>query len=233
LPTDPNNLSAITSDTAFIDVVGVVREVKQSLTDDQAVGACFFPIAQNMPPARSPAIAFTYAIKSAGDPAALGGAVRAAFGAIDRESALYDVLTMDERVDRALVSRRSPMVLSVSFAAIALFLSAVGVYGVLAYVVAQRTREIAIRIALGSSRSTVFRLILREGLTLLGAGLALGFAATFALRQVLQSQLFGIAATDSAVLGLIAVLLVVVSIAACALPARRATRIDPLTALAG
>jgi predicted permease len=234
LPTDPNDLTAITDRTVFIEVVGVIREIKvRSLTqEEESVGACFFPVAQNMPPPQAPAIAFHYAIKTAGNPAALAAAVRQAVADVDRELALYDVRPMVERVDQSLVNRRTPVVLSVSFGVIALFLSAIGIYGVLAYVVTQRTREIGIRMALGSSGRQIFDLILREGLVLVAGGFALGIAGALAVRQSLQSQLFGITATNPTVLAAAAAVLALVAIGACALPARRATRIDPAIALA-
>jgi putative ABC transport system permease protein len=234
LPTDANNLTAVTPDTVFIDVVGVIREMKlQSLTQtDEFVGACYFPILQNMPPQQAPAIAFNYAIKVAGDPAALGGSLRQAISGVDRELALFDLQPMTDRVERSLVNRRSPVVLAASFAAIALFLSAIGIYGVLAYLVSQRRKEIGIRIALGSSGLQIFDLVLREGLLLIGAGFVMGIVGALALRQSLQSQLFGITATDPLVLTAVAVMLAGVAIAACALPARRATKIDPVIALA-
>jgi ABC-type antimicrobial peptide transport system permease subunit len=234
LPTDPNDLTAVTDRTVFIEVVGVIREIKvRSLTDeDESVGACFFPAAQNMPPPQAPAIAFHYAIKTAANPAALAGSVRQAIAEIDRELALYDVRPMVERVDQSLVNRRTPVVLSVSFGLIALFLSAIGIYGVLAYVVTQRTREIGIRMALGSSGRQIFDLILREGLVLVAGGFAVGIAGALAVRQSLQSQLFGITATNPIVLAAAAAVLALVAVTACALPARRATRIDPAIALA-
>jgi predicted permease len=234
LPTDPNNLTAITPQTVFIDVVGVIKEMKlQSLTqEDEYVGAVYFPVLQAMPPAQAQGFGLNYAIRTSGDPAALGGALRQTIASLDRELALFDVLTMTERVDRSLVNRRSPVVLSLTFGAIALLLSAIGIYGVLAYVVTQRTREIGIRLALGSSGGRIFDLILREGLVLIAAGFALGAAGGLALRRSLESQLFQISATDPLVLTGAAVVLALVAVAACAVPARRATRIDPLTALA-
>jgi predicted permease len=234
LPTDPNNLSAVTPRTVFMEVVGVIKEMKlQSLTqEDEFVGAVYFPVLQAMPPAQAQGFGLNYAVRTSSDPAALGGALRQTMASLDRELALFDVLTMTERVDRSLVNRRSPVVLSLTFGAIALLLSAIGIYGVLAYVVTQRTREIGIRLALGSSGRRIFDLILREGLVLVAAGFALGAAGGLALRRSLQSQLFQISATDPLVLAGAAVVLALVAVAACALPARRATRIDPLIALA-
>ena len=234
LPTDPNNLTAITPQTVFMDVVGVIKEMKlQSLTqEDESVGAVYFPVLQAMPSPQAQGLGLNYAIKTSGDPAALGGAFRQTIASLDRELALFDVLTMTERVDRSLVNRRSPVVLSVTFGAIALLLSAIGIYGVLAYVVTQRTREIGIRLALGSSSGKVFELILREGVLLIAAGFALGAVGAMALRGSLQSQLFQMSATDPLALTAAAAVLAVVAVAACALPARRATRIDPVVALA-
>jgi putative ABC transport system permease protein len=234
LPTDPNNLTAITPQTVFMDVVGVIKEMKlQSLTqEDEYVGAVYFPVLQAMPSSQAQGLGLNYAIKTSGDPAALGGAFRQTIASLDRELALFDVLTMSERVDRSLVNRRSPVVLSLTFGAIALLLSAIGIYGVLAYVVTQRTREIGIRLALGSSGGRIFELILREGVVLIGAGFALGALGAMALRRSLQSQLFQTSASDPLALTAAAAVLAVVAIAACALPARRATRIDPVIALA-
>jgi putative ABC transport system permease protein len=157
--------------------------------------------------------------------------VRQSIGAIDPEMPLYDVHTMAERVEASLERRRTPMMLAVAFGAIALFLSAIGIYGVLAYQVAQRAREIGVRLALGSSRAGVFRLILGEGLAMTGVGLVVGVAGVVALRRLLQAQLFGIGALDPLVLAVVLLVLGVVALLACAAPARRATRIDPMTAL--
>ncbi len=233
LPTDTNNLTAVTDRTLFIEVVGVVRELKlQSLTQaDQAVGACYFPFAQNMPPPQAQGILYNFAIKTNGDASALAGPVRAAIGTVDREVAAFDVLPMTARVDRSLITRRSPALLAVSFGVLALVLSVIGIYGVLAYVVSQRTREIGIRMALGSSGRQIFDLVLREGLTLIGAGFILGGIGVLALKQGLESQLFGITATDPMVLAMVAGGLALAALVACALPARRATRIDPVSAL--
>ncbi len=120
---------------------------------------------------------------------------------------------------------------SIAFGFVALFLSAIGIYGVLAYLVAQRRKEIGIRVALGSTAAGVFQLVLREGLTLVGAGLMVGAAGSFLLRRTLESQLFGVTASNPIVLLAVSSVLAVVALVACAVPARRATRIDPLIAL--
>ena len=123
------------------------------------------------------------------------------------------------------------MMLSVSFGLVSLFLSAIGIYGVLAYLVTQRSREIGIRIALGSTSRGVFGLVLREGLWLVGGGLIVGFGGTFALRRALQSQIYGLGALDPFVIGIVLLTLGMVAFAACSLPARRATRVDPVAVL--
>jgi predicted permease len=226
-PTDINNLLAVTDKTVFLTVVGVVRDIKlRTLTEGKlSVGAYFYPLAQNV------SRGLTYAVRTSGDPTAIANTVRGAFAQLDRELPVYDMQTMEERMEKSLVSRRSPVVLSLSFGAVALFLSAIGIYGVLAYLVTQRTKEIGIRIALGSSAGAIFELVLREGLVLIGCGFALGAAGAIAVRKSLESQLFNVSATDPIVLIVVTGTLALVAIVACALPARRATRIDPIVAL--
>src|SRR5262249_19736829 len=149
---------------------------------------------------------------------------------LDRELPVFDTQSMEERMERSLISRRSPVVLSLVFAGLALLLSALGIYGVLAYLVTQRQKEFGIRIALGSSAGRIFELVLREGLLLTGAGLALGGVGALALRKSLESQLYGVAPTDPFVLSIVAGLLALVAVLASAWPANRATRIDPIIA---
>jgi len=228
MPQDINNLLAITDRTVFLTVVGVIHDIKLSdlVAGNGEVGAYYFPATQN------PLRALTYAIKTAADPTALASAVRQTINRLDPELPVFATQTMIERTDKSLMNRRSPMLLAVGFGTIALFLSAIGIYGVLAYLVTQRRKEIGIRIALGSSAGAIVELVLREGLLLIGAGFVLGAAGAFAVRRSLESQLFGVAATDPVVLLVVAATLALVAVAACALPARRATRIDPVVALA-
>jgi ABC-type antimicrobial peptide transport system permease subunit len=227
-PQNPEDLLAITDKTVFLTVVGVVPSVKLSdlAEGEKTVGAYYFPIAQNTSGFMS------FALKTSVDPESLGPALRSAVAAVDRDLPVFDVQTMEQRKEKALLGRRSPALLSVAFGVVALLLSAVGLYGVLAYLVTQRTKEFGIRIALGSSAGEIFKLVIREGLGLLATGLVIGAMGAFALRHSLESQLFGVRSGDPRVLAGVTLLLGAVAVLACALPARRATRIDPRTALA-
>jgi predicted permease len=213
----------------FYTVVGVVKRVSVGglveNADDSRVGAYYFPYAQ------TPASFMTFAIRAAGDPVSLTGAVRREIVAIDPEMPLYGVRTMDELMNLSLTSRRTPMMLAVAFGAVALFLAAVGIYGVLAYQVTQRTREMGIRMALGSDAGGIFRLVIREGALLVAAGFAVGLAGAFALRTSIATQLYEVQPMDPLVVALVAGVLGTVGLIACAVPARRASRIDPLIAL--
>ncbi len=226
-PNDINDLMNTNDKTKWFTVVGVVAEVKlHTITEGkQTVGAYFFPTDQD------PISGLTFAVKTAGDPLALASGVRGVLSRLDRELPVFDIQTMDARTEKALVSRKSPVLLSLSFGAIALFLSAIGIYGVLAYLVTQRTKEIGIRIALGGTSRAIFELVLREGLLLIAGGFVLGAIGAIVLRKSLETQLFGVTATDPLVLATVTIILGVVAMVACALPARRATRIDPIVAL--
>jgi len=227
LPQDINNLLAVNDKTVYLYVVGVIRDMKlHALTEDkQTVGAYYFPMAQSV------SRGMTFAVKTAGDPIALSNSVRSALSELDRELPVYDIQTMDARMEKSLVSRKSPVLLSLSFGVVALFLSAIGIYGVLAYLVTQRTKEIGIRIALGGSTRSIFELVLREGLVLIAGGFVLGAIGAVLLRKSLESQLFGVSTSDPFVLVAVTVILAFVAVVACALPARRATMIDPIVAL--
>ena len=221
------DLTAVTDKTVFFTVVGVVAEMKlRNLTDgDNLVGAYFFPLTQE------PQNDLTFVLKAAADPGTLSGALRREVAAVDSQLPVFEMQPMSYWTDRSLAKRRSPALLSIAFGFVALFLSAIGIYGVLAYLVTQRTKEIGIRVALGSTAWAVFQLVLREGLLLVAAGLAAGGIGSYLLRRTLESQLFGVRSSNPVVLVLVSVVLAAVALVACALPARRATKIDPLVAL--
>ena len=212
----------------LMTVVGIVGPVRRATLEDLGeldVGAYYLPMKQN------PFRGMDITIKTEGDPTALVAPLRRAIAEIDSELPLFDVRTLRERLDESLQARRSPMMLAVVFAGVALFLASVGIYGVLAYLVSLRSREIGIRIALGSGRSRIFGLVLKEGSAILAVGFAVGTAGALAMRRAIESQLFGVSATDPVVLAAVLALLAVVALIACAIPARRATRIDPVVAL--
>jgi predicted permease len=208
-------------------VVGVVADVKISglVATDDRFGAYYFPLAQD------PRRHLTLVIKSAGEPAAVTPLVRRELAGIDPELPLYSIRTMGERMDESLVDRRTPMLLAVGFATVALFLAGVGIYGVLAYQVSQRRREIGIRMALGSDARRIFGLVLGEGLVLLAVGFSIGIAGAFAIRKTMQSQLYGVGAMDPWVVAVVTLVLGTVALVACTVPARRAARVDPASAL--
>jgi ABC-type antimicrobial peptide transport system permease subunit len=143
----------------------------------------------------------------------------------------YGVRTLEDRISTSLVDRRTPMLLASGFAGVALFLAAIGIYGVLAYQVSQRRREIGIRMALGAESSSIFSLVLREGGLIVALGALFGLGGAFLLRQTLQAQLYETGAMDPRVVAAVAGMLIAVAFIACVLPARRAAKTDPLIAL--
>ena len=226
-PSNPRDLMAVDEKTRWLTIVGVVREVQlEDLAGTpDTVGAYYSPAAQTAPRG------LTLAIKTASDPAAVIPAVRAELQKLDPAMPLADVRTMTEYTSLSLMSRRAAMLLATGFAVVSLLLSGIGVYGVLAYVVTQRAREISIRIALGSSMRGIVDLILREAVLIVGIGLMLGLAGTLALRGVLQSQIYGLGSLDPLVIGIVLATLAVVAVIACSLPARRAALVNPVSVL--
>ena len=211
----------------FYTIVGVVGNVRTTgLTEKEPVGAYYHPFAQNV------GRGMTLVTRTAGEPESLVSAIRQQVTALDPELPFFAVKPMELRVEESLVSRKTPMMLATLFGAIALFLAAVGIYGVLAYQVAQRRKEIGIRMALGSDGRRIFGLIVSEGLWLLCLGIGVGLAGAFAIRRAMETQLFGVQPMDPVVLGLVTGVLGAVALLACAVPARRAAHIDPLIALA-
>ncbi len=227
-PQRPEEVVQPTATTRWMQIVGVVGSVKQQgLIEGEGarVGAFYRPYAQ------APSRTVGLAIRTSGDPARITSAVREAVAAIDPELTFFDVRPMAARVDRSLDRRRTPMLLSLGFAVIALLLASIGIYGVLAHQVSQRRREIGIRMALGSDAGRVVRLVLREGLVLVGAGLVGGAAGAVALRRAIASELYNVDALDPLVLGAVTATLAVAAAVACLAPARRAARVSPLVAM--
>jgi putative ABC transport system permease protein len=210
----------------IVGVVGTINSIDlaQPVTKERL----YYPVTQQ---AQGRAGGMALILKTGLDPATLVSQVRAAVQSIDPEQAIADVRTMDQWVSRSLELRRTPMVLLALFGGVALVLSAIGIYGVLAFGVAQRVREFGIRQALGADRRSILSLVLVQGLRTAGLGLVFGLAGAFVLSRFLQSLLFGVGQHDGAVFAGVTILLLGVASAACYIPARRATRIDPMVAL--
>jgi predicted lysophospholipase L1 biosynthesis ABC-type transport system permease subunit len=183
------------------------------------------------PAAQVPRPAMALILKTAVDPRSLVPQVRDAVQSLDPEQPIADVRTMDEWVARSLETRRAPMLLLSLFGLVALILSAIGIYGVLASGIAQRVREFGIRQALGADRASILALVLTQGLRTSAAGVAIGVAASLAATTFLQSLLFGVVTRDFGVYAIATAVLFGVAICACYVPARRATRLDPMAAL--
>jgi predicted permease len=228
LPQRPEDILKPGPDVTRVQVVGVVGAVRlQGLIqgEDDRVGAYYFPYAQ------SPSRSIGLAIRATGDLAALTATLRRTLADIDPQLALYDVRSMTERVERSLDRRRTPMLISVAFAGIGLLLAAIGIYGVLAYQVSLRTREIGIRMALGSDARGVIRLILTEAVVLIGAGLIAGLAGSAALRGVIASELYAVSPLDPIIVSSVAIVVGLTAVVACIGPTRHAMRVSPAIAL--
>ncbi|HEV2489545.1 MAG TPA: ABC transporter permease [Candidatus Acidoferrales bacterium] len=206
-------------------IVGVVGDVKANGMD-AAVGPMiywpYFQFPQNFN---------TFVVRGAGNPMSLVSGVKSAIWAVDSNQPISRIRTMDQILSESLARRRLYMVLLGVFAGAALLLAAVGIYGVVSYSVSQRTHEMGIRLALGAQRSDVLRLILGQGTGVALLGIAIGIVASLALTRLMSSLLFGVSATDPLTFAVVAILLMLVALTACYIPARRAMRVDPLVAL--
>jgi putative ABC transport system permease protein len=207
----------------IVGVVGTINSI--DLGEPVAKERLYYPVTQQANPTMG------LIVKTRIDPRALAAQVRSAVAAIDPEQPMADVRTMDEWMARSLEGRRAPMLLLALFGAVALTLSAIGIYGVLAFGVAQRAREFGIRQALGADPRTILALVLGQGMRTTGIGIVLGLAGAVALTRYLQSLLFGVGAYDLSVYAGVTILLLGVALAACYVPARRATRVAPTVAL--
>ncbi|MFP5262030.1 MAG: ABC transporter permease, partial [Blastocatellia bacterium] len=210
--------------TSF-EVVGVVGDTKQSSLADQTNVGIYVPYFQY------PWFSSLLVVRTAADVAAFAAPAQAAVWEVDKAKPISYVKTMDQLLSESVAQPRLYLTLLGAFAAVALALAVVGIYGVMSYSVGQRTREIGIRMALGAKASDVLRLVVGEGLILISAGVALGLVAALALTRVMASLLYGINATDPVTFFGVALILAGVALGACFVPARRATRVDPMVAL--
>ncbi len=218
------------------EIVGVVGHVKQwgpGGDGKSAVEAQFFYPFMQLPEKimRMTADAVAVVLRTAGDPAGIANLVRRGVEQIDSREVIYNVQTMDAVVAGSLAARRLSMILLGIFAALALLLSCVGIYGVASYVAGQRTHEFGVRMALGAGGRDVMLLVLGEGAKMAFLGVAFGIAGALGLTRLMANQLFGVTAHDPLTFAAVAILLTLVALFACYLPARRAVRIDPAVAL--
>jgi ABC-type antimicrobial peptide transport system permease subunit len=184
-----------------------------------------------LPHAQYPTRAMNIVLRSSVEPAALTSALKQEIRAFDSDLPVYNVRTMTQRVDESLARRRFAMLMLVLFAFLAFALATIGIYGVMAYIVNQGTRELGIRMALGATQSHILRLVVRQGMMLALTGVAIGLVGAFALTRVMRSLLFGIGATDAATFTVISLVLILTALLASYIPARRAARIDPMISL--
>ena len=210
---------------SHLQVVGVVRDGKYVTLGEDAKPFFYFSLAQRYQSSS------TLIVRTKGDPVGYIASVRNEVAALDQNLPLFDVKTMREHLGVALLpARLAGSVLGI-FGLVALILAASGIYGVMAYSVAQRTREIGIRMALGARSTDVLSMVVRQGMKLVAIGVAVGLTAAFVVTRMMTSLLYGVSPTDPLTLGAISLLLILVALLACYLPGLRATRVDPMIAL--
>jgi putative ABC transport system permease protein len=213
------------SDSTWLTVAGVVGNAKQLTLGEEPRPQIYLPVLQQ------PRIFSNVMARTEGDPLALAPRIRAAIWTVDRDQPVWSIYSMDQLLSRSTARLRFTMMLTGAFATVALLLGALGVYGVMAFAVTQRTREVGIRIAIGARPSQVVGLVLARGLRVTAIATVLGLVASLGATRLLTSQLFGVAPSDPVTYGGVTLTLVAVALVACWLPARRAARTDPLIAL--
>jgi putative ABC transport system permease protein len=211
----------------WITIIGVVGDVKHFGLDLPEEPALYSPYTQINPWKRW----MTFAARTQSDPAAMEQAVKSQIWKVDSQLPITKVQTMNEVAAASFAARRFNMLLLTLFAGLALILAAVGVYGVMSYAVTQRTHEIGIRMALGAQMGSVIKLVMKSGLLITVIGVSIGLAGAFALTRLMRSLLFAVEATDKATFAGVSLCLLLIALLACYIPARRATKVDPLVAL--
>jgi putative ABC transport system permease protein len=209
----------------WLTIVGVVRDVRSERLEAGFAPMLYRSVLQ------SSNLNLTLVARSSGDPSLLAESIRREVRAVDPNEPVFSVRTMNDVVAAALAERRFTLLLLALFAATAMALSAIGIYGVMAYFVTQRTREIGIRMALGASPRAVLAMVLGQGAKLAAAGVAAGLLGAVTLTRAISALLYGVSPRDPATLVLLSVGLSAIALVACYLPARRATRVDPIRAL--
>jgi len=209
----------------FREIVGVVADTRQSL-DSEAESQMYVPFAQDAGWGT-----LSLVVRTKGEPTELAGAIRNEIRTVDKGILIYNVKTLDDVVAVAAAPRRTPMLLLSSFAGVAMLLAMLGIYGVTAYYVTQRTHEIGVRIALGARMTDVLMLVLSRGIILAVIGIAIGIAGAFGLTRYLATLLFGVRPVDLVTFLSVAAILIIVALLACVIPARKAAKVDPLVAL--
>lgn len=223
--------------TQPLQIVGVVGHVKQYGLDETAnspIQAQFYMSPLQLPDDQLKTWAVSvagYVIRTQGSPGAFAGAVRDALREFNSKAVLYQPETMDSVITRSLASRRFAMILLAVFAALALVLASIGIYGVISYIVGQRTHEIGLRMTLGAQKSHVLKIVLGQGARLALLGVVIGLAAAAGLTRLMTTILYGVSATDPLTFSAVAIVLTIVALVACYIPARRAMCVDPLVAL--
>ena len=214
------------SKTKWLTIAGIVGTVKRDRLSEDTTKETVYVYYKQSPEAYA-----TLALRTSVPPQSLLAPLRSALQHIDPDQPVFDIRTMTERIALSLDDRRTPMLLLVLFAAVALALSAVGIYGVLAFAVALRTGEIGVRLSLGAQRRDILRLVLGDGGRLTAIGLGLGLAGAIAIGLAMRAQLYGVAAFDPLTLAVVAILIGTTALVACWVPARRASRVQPTEAL--
>jgi predicted permease len=216
-----------------LEIIGVVRHVEPYSLDGQSQVAQFYTNFDQTPLETLPTGVrrINVLVRTEVEPLSLAASVRGQIAALNKDQAVFNVRTMEQILAQSVASRRFSMLLLTVFAVAALALASLGIYGLMSYAVAQRTREIGVRMALGAQSGNVLKLVIGQGMKLALAGVALGLVASLALTRTMKTLLFGVSATDPLTFAAIALLLVLVALLACFVPARRATKVDPMIAL--
>jgi predicted permease len=215
-------------DVPWIEIVGIVADVRQMGLDEPVKAEMYFPYQQDATTWYAPR---DLVLRTSGDTSNLVSSVRQIVGEVDPDQPISNIATMSDVLGTEGAQRRMGMIMLVAFASLALLLASLGIYGVLAYFVTQHTNEIGLRMALGANRFNILSLVLKKGMKLTLLGVGIGLVASFALTRLMSSMLFGVKASDPLTFVAVPLLLVLVALLACLIPAQRATKVDPMVAL--